>query len=187
VPHHAVYPCASRSAAATLRSPRLPRVRDCGRGVCEAWGVEVTGGGRARGRARLVHRRRARSRRCASRLRWRRDGGARPRHLLGRGRAARSLGGVRDRGGARRGEVLAPGAAAPEEERGVPRGSGAAAERRTGEVCGQLRIGREAVPGRRRTAHLSWRGVTVVLPAEQSHGRTIVGDVALTVFLGVEI
>jgi hypothetical protein len=27
----------------------------------------------------------------------------------------------------------------------------------------------------------------VVLPAEQSHGRTIVGGVALTVFLGVEI
>jgi hypothetical protein len=27
----------------------------------------------------------------------------------------------------------------------------------------------------------------VVLPAEQSHGRTIVGDVALAVFLGVEI
>jgi hypothetical protein len=89
VPHHAVCPCASRSAAATLRSPRLPRVRDCERGVCEAWGVEVTGGGRARGRARLVHRRRARSRRCASRLRWRHDSGARPRHLLGRGEVTR--------------------------------------------------------------------------------------------------
>jgi hypothetical protein len=39
----------------------------------------------------------------------------------------------------------------------------------------------------RRTAHLSARGVMVVLPVEQSYGRTIVGDVALTVFLGVEI
>jgi hypothetical protein len=33
-------------------------------------------------------------------------------------------------------------------------------------------------------SHLSARGVMVVLPAEQSHGPTIVGDVALTVFLG---
>jgi hypothetical protein len=40
---------------------------------------------------------------------------------------------------------------------------------------------------RQRTAHLSARGVSVVLPAEQSYRRTMVGDVALTVFLGVEI
>jgi hypothetical protein len=155
VPHHAVCPCASRSAAATLRSPRLPRVRDCERGVCEAWGVEVTGGGRARGRARLVHRRRARSRRCASRLRWRHDSGARPRHLLGRGEVTRRCPRPR-RSAAGRGtrtwRLFAPAAAAPEEERGVPRGSGAA-ERRTGEVCGQDRA--RGCAGGRRTAHLS--------------------------------
>jgi hypothetical protein len=184
VPHHAVYPCASRSAAATLRSPRLPRVRDCGRGVCEAWGVEVTGGGRARGRARLVHRRRARSRRCATRLRWRRDGGARPRHLLGRGevtrrcpRPRRSAAGRGTRAWRRRSRG---GAWRPEGERcggGTTDGGGvwSVEDRARGRAGG------------RRTAHLSGRRVTVVLPAEQSHGRTIVGDVALTLFLGVEI
>jgi hypothetical protein len=134
VPHHAVCPCASRSVASTLRSPRLPRVRDCGRGVCEARGVEVTSGGRARGRARLVHRQRARSRRCASRLWWHRDGGARPRHLLRRGEVTRRCPRPR-RSAAGRGtcawRLFAPAsAAAPEEERGVPRGSGAV-ERRT--------------------------------------------------------
>jgi hypothetical protein len=40
--------------------------------------------------------------------------------------------------GTRTWRLSAPAAAAPEEERGVPKGSGAA-ERRTGEVCGQDR------------------------------------------------